>query len=69
MYSPETIINTIDDIAFELVHGEDSARVTWDAEALLTGAGILPTEAHREELDRAIAEYLAGMHGGWVTLR
>lgn len=69
MHSPDTIINTIDDIAFELVHGEDSARVTWDAEALLAGAGILPTEAHREELDRAIAEYLAGMHGGWVTLR
>lgn len=69
MYSPETIINTIDDVAFELVHGEDSGRVIWDAELLLAGAGILPTEAHREKLDRAIAEYLVGLHGGWVTTR
>lgn len=63
----DTITNTIHDIAFELVHGEDAQLMRWDAEALLTGAGIVPTALRRAELDQAVAVYLAELHQGWTT--
>jgi hypothetical protein len=63
----DTITNTIHDIAFELVHGEDAQLMRWDAEALLTGAGIVPTALRRAELDQAVAIYLADLHQGWTT--